>query len=95
MSVALPELHKNSGRLSFDWNFWRLYLTVSVAEDPKKPLLLRTWARQRDEGMHQTEMLFEFARITCEFDDGTRQKAWKIIIGPFCLWLALMNTPGK
>lgn len=93
--MAIPKLHENTGRLSWSWSLSRLFLTIKVAEDPKRPLLFRSWAEQRDEGMHQREMLIELARITHEFDDGSRQIAWNIIVGPFCLWFALMNKPGK
>ena len=90
--MALEQLHKNTGSMARDWRFGRLFVSVIVAEDPAKPLLLRNWSKQEKEGRTQRDMLFDISRITHEYDDGSRQKSVNIIVGPLSLWLAILPT---
>ncbi len=94
-NMALPSLHKNTGRMAKDWLIGRLFVAVNVAEDPAKPLLLRNWSKQEKEGRVQRDMLLDVSLITHEYDDGSRQKAVNVILGPFCIWFSLMNKPGE
>lgn len=93
--MALAPLHKNTGSMAKDWRIGRLLVDVNVAEDPAKPLLLRNWSKQEKEGRTQRDMIFDLSLITHEYDDGSRQKAVNIVIGPFCIWFSMMNKPEE
>lgn len=85
--MAFEPLHKNTGSMARDWRIGRLFVSVNVAEDPAKPLLLRNWAKQ--EGRTQRDVFFDISRVTYEYEDGSRQKSVNVIVGPLSLWLAI------
>lgn len=77
--------------MSWDWRIRRLLISLTIAEDPAKPLLLRTWGRATADGKEQEAFLFKLSRSVREGKTGERQGAWAILIGPVCLHLALIN----
>lgn len=89
--MPLPPLHKNSGRISWDWQARRLLVRLTIAEDPEKPLLLRTWAITTEAGRAQEDFFFKLSRLVLEFDDGERQASWNLVVGPVNLRLAFIN----
>ncbi len=89
--MPVEPLHKNSGRMSWFWRIRRLFIELTVAEDPSKPLLLRTWGRETADGKEQEAFIFKLSRSVREYEDGERQSAWALVIGPLCLHLALLN----
>lgn len=89
--MPLEPLHKNSGRMSWDWRIRRLFISLTIAEDPAKPLLLRTWARPTADGKEQVMFIFKLSRSVREDDTGGLQAAWSLVVGPVCLHLAIIN----
>lgn len=89
--MPLEPLHKNSGRMSWDWRIRRLFISLTIAEDPAKLLLFRTWGRTTADGKEQEAFLFKLSRSVHEYETGELQAAWAILIGPVCLQLALIN----
>ena len=77
--------------MCFERLIWRLFFTLTIAEDPSKPLLFRNWARQEDSGRNQRDMFIEVARVTHKFQDGSKKKAWNIIVGPLSIWFSLID----
>jgi hypothetical protein len=77
--------------MSWDWRIRRLFISLIIAEDPEKPLMLRTWGRTTVDGKEQEAFILKFSRSVREYDSGERQSAWALLIGPVCLHLALIN----
>lgn len=89
--MPLEPLHNNSGRMSWDWRIRRLFISLTLAEDPSKPLPLRTWGRETADGKEQESFFFKLSRSVREYETGERQAAWALLIGPICLHVALIN----
>lgn len=90
--MSLKPLHKHSGRLKKTWKIGRLLVMIKIAEDPSRPLILRTWGRLDSKTDTVYTTIFGVNMVTHEYgDDGSIQKAMNIILGPVSLWLAIIS----
>lgn len=86
--MAFDPLHKNSGRLSKEFRIGGFFLFVSLAEEPGKPLWRRCWSKQHDHARTQRDMFIDVSRVLHEYEDGHRQSALNVILGPLSIWMA-------
>ena len=80
--MALPPLHQNTWRTERILLVGKIFISVTLAEDPKKPLWKRQWGFQNKKGDHQTNMIFLVGTELFELSDGHIARGLTLTVGP-------------
>lgn len=84
--MAFPPLNRHSGRLSWERQIGRLYVSVKLAEDPQRRPLRRKWAQQSPSGDKETEYWVALVRVRKVFADGDIASCMNLYFGPLAIW---------